>query len=67
MLSIATANRDALNKGDDVPNEFMCASHVIGEISRTIEAVEKLEKGDYPAFGQLMNSSHTSLRCCYSS
>ena len=38
------------------------ARHVIGEIQRTTEAADALEKGDYQRFGQLMVESHNSLR-----
>ena len=43
--------------------EMYCrARHVIGEIQRTTEAADALEKGDYQNFGQLMVQSHNSLR-----
>ena len=42
--------------------EYKRARHVIGEIQRTLDAVEALNKGKYEKFGQLMNESHASLR-----
>lgn len=41
------------------------AKHAVYENARTIEAVERLQKGDIVGFGQLMNQSHTSLRDDY--
>ena len=38
------------------------ARHVVGEIHRTLEAVEALEAGDWAGFGLLMLASHASLR-----
>jgi galactokinase len=38
------------------------ARHVVGEIARTLDAVEALEAGDYGRFGELMCASHASLR-----
>ena len=45
--------------------ERMRARHVVGEIGRTLEAVEALEGGDYHRFGDLMVASHNSLRDDY--
>ena len=45
--------------------EFKRARHVVGEIDRTLRAVEALEAGDYKAFGELMYASHASLRDDY--
>lgn len=39
--------------------------HVITEISRTTTAIEKLQAGDFEAFGTLMIASHLSLRDDY--
>jgi galactokinase len=38
------------------------AWHVVSENQRVLDACESLARGDLPAFGQLMNASHTSLR-----
>lgn len=41
------------------------ARHVVEEIDRVKRAVERLEADDLPAFGELMNGSHESLRDLY--
>ncbi len=41
------------------------ALHVITENSRTLQAVEAMERGDLGALGVLMNKSHASLRDDY--
>ncbi|MGM0875166.1 MAG: galactokinase [Bacillota bacterium] len=41
------------------------AKHAVYENARTIQAVDKLQKGDLASFGQLMYDSHTSLRDDY--
>jgi galactokinase len=45
--------------------EFQRARHVTGEIRRTLEAAEALERRDYETFGKLMYESHRSLRDDY--
>jgi len=44
---------------------FRRSRHVITENARVLQAGAALEKGDLAAFGQLMNSSHRSLRDDY--
>ncbi|MFK7850490.1 MAG: galactokinase [Akkermansiaceae bacterium] len=41
---------------------FRRSCHVIGEIARTIDAVEALQNGDFEQLGELMYASHVSLR-----
>lgn len=41
------------------------ARHVITENTRTLGAIDALNKGDIESFGQLMNQSHDSLRDDY--
>lgn len=41
------------------------ARHVITENTRTLGAIEALNRGDIKSFGQLMNQSHDSLRDDY--
>jgi galactokinase len=41
------------------------ALHVVGEDSRTLEAVAVLKAGDLKTFGRLMDESHASLRDLY--
>ncbi len=55
------AGRDGVLAG----KELMRARHVVGEIERTLRAVEALAEGDYAAFGRLMYGSHESLRDDY--
>lgn len=43
------------------PELFPKAKHVITEIQRVFDAVNALKKKALPAFGQLLNDSHTSL------
>jgi len=45
--------------------ELMRARHVVGEIARTLDAVEALKAGDYARFGELMYGSHEALRNDY--
>lgn len=44
------------------PVTFRRSRHVVGEIARTIGAVEALRKNDFPLLGRLMYESHVSLR-----
>ncbi len=51
---------------DVLPDEVRRrARHVVEEIERTQLAIELLQAGDLPAFGQLMNQCHASLRDLY--
>ena len=51
---------------DDLPEVIYRRSrHVITENARVLEAGAALEEGDLETFGQLMNSSHRSLRDDY--
>jgi galactokinase len=53
-LDAAEGNMDAVT--------FRRSRHVVGEIARTIGAVEALKRGDFPELGRLMYASHNSLR-----
>jgi galactokinase len=44
---------------------FARALHVVTEDMRTLKTVEALERGDFRAVGELMSTSHESLRDCY--
>lgn len=50
----------AQGKMDEIT--FRRSRHVVGEIARTIGAVEALKGGDFPELGRLMYQSHNSLR-----
>ena len=41
------------------------ARHVVGEVQRTMDAVQALQQGNIELFGQLMTQSHISLRDDY--
>ena len=55
----------AADKGVLAGKELARARHVVGEIDRTVQAVETLERRDYRRFGELMYASHASLRDDY--
>ncbi len=61
QAAIAAAEAD----GTLASKELMRARHVVGEIHRTLDAVEAMEAGDWGAFGELMYASHASLRDDY--
>lgn len=44
---------------------FRRASHVIGEIQRTVQAAAEVRASNWPVVGQLMYASHASLRDDY--
>jgi galactokinase len=64
-LRDATAEmlESAKGKMDDVI--FRRARHVIGEIERTVHAAEGVRNSNWPAVGNLMYTSHASLRDDY--
>uniref|UniRef100_H2YGD8 Galactokinase n=1 Tax=Ciona savignyi TaxID=51511 RepID=H2YGD8_CIOSA len=64
VKSLRNATVKGLADHKDQMDEVMYrrARHVIGEISRTVEATEALKLGDYKFFGTLMVQSHNSLR-----
>ncbi|MBN1941966.1 MAG: galactokinase [Phycisphaerae bacterium] len=57
--------RIALEAGQLSEKHFLRCRHVIGEIARTLEAVEALRADDLTRFGELMYASHASLRDDY--
>ena len=56
--AVDQAGREGTLEGDLLKR----ARHVVGEIARTLQAVDALEKSDYARFGRLMYASHASLR-----
>jgi galactokinase len=52
---------------DKIPEEIirMRAHHVVAEDQRVVDAIEALKQGELDVFGELMNSSHDSLRDDY--
>jgi len=61
----AAAVDKAAEAGRLAGKELMRARHVVGEIARTLRAVEAMDAGDWRAFGELMYASHASLRDDY--
>lgn len=66
LVALRDANAKRLSKAQDdgllEGKELMRARHVVGEIGRTLRAVEALQAGDLNLFGELMIGSHESLR-----
>jgi len=52
----------AIAEGSLGPDHAKRLRHVVGEIARTLEAVDALAAGDHGRFGRLMYASHASLR-----
>ncbi len=52
-------------QADLTDDEYRRGRHVVGEISRTLEAAEAFRAQDWPKVGQLMYASHESLRDDY--
>ena len=65
--SLREVTLDMLKKRADGMDEMSvrCARHVIGEISRTVQAVERIRDSDWNEVGQLMYASHESLKTNY--
>ncbi|MDL2223206.1 galactokinase [Bacteroidales bacterium OttesenSCG-928-M11] len=68
LKNLAELTEEEFNKiqsaiTDPVANKR--ARHVVGEVQRTVDAVEALKAGDLEKFGKLMNASHVSLRDDY--
>jgi len=59
-LSELEAARDRLD-----PVAYRRARHAVTEIARVLDAVTALGDDDFPAFGELLNASHYSLRDDY--
>ncbi|XP_022089363.1 galactokinase-like [Acanthaster planci] len=64
-LRDATMEELLANEGNMDKEVFRRGRHVIGEIKRTTDGVEMLERADYVTFGKLMVESHNSLRDDY--
>ena len=56
---------EAAREGKLLDKELARARHVVGEIARTLQAVEALRTGDSLMFGELMYASQESLRDDY--
>jgi galactokinase len=64
-LRDATAAQLEEAKGKMSDVAYRRARHVIGEIERTLHAAEGIRASNWPAVGNLMYASHTSLRDDY--
>lgn len=65
---LAELNREAFDEVKSAITDTTAlrrARHVVGEVQRTRDAVDALQKGDIQTFGKLMNASHVSLRDDY--
>ncbi|KAM9208309.1 galactokinase isoform 2-T2 [Dugong dugon] len=62
--SLREVQLEELDAGKELVSKegFRRARHVVGEIRRTAQAADALNRGDYRAFGRLMVESHHSLR-----
>lgn len=66
LASLRDATRDMLARCPSLSDvERRRARHVVGEIERTLQAVDALDGDDLGRFGALMVGSHTSLRDDY--
>lgn len=67
LKSLRDATPDHLEKNKSKLSEvvYRRARHVIGEIERTTHAAEGIRGSNWPAVGNLMYASHTSLRDDY--
>lgn len=65
--SLREASLDILAEKLDAMTDHVArrAHHVIGEITRTLQAAHALRESDWPEFGQLMDASHESLKNDY--
>jgi galactokinase len=67
LASLRDASSELLEKNKSKMDDevFRRARHVIGEIARTVHAAESIRASDWQKTGELMYSSHRSLRDDY--
>ncbi len=65
MAELSQTDFDQIGSAITDPVAYRRARHVVGEVQRTLDAVEALKKGNLSAFGEMMNASHISLRDDY--
>lgn len=65
LAELSQADFDKIGSAITDPTAYRRARHVVGEVQRTLDAVEALKAGDLTAFGKMMNASHVSLRDDY--
>lgn len=65
LAELTQAEFDKIQGAITDPIALKRARHVVGEVQRTVDAVDYLKAGNIEAFGKLMNASHVSLRDDY--
>ncbi len=65
LAELSEQEFEAIKSAITDPIALKRATHVVGEVQRTRDAVEALKKGDIATFGRLMCESHKSLRDYY--
>ena len=65
LAELSQADFEQVESAITDPITYRRARHVVGEVQRTKDAVEALQKGDIITFGELMTQSHISLRDDY--
>lgn len=65
LAELTQAEFDEIKGAITDPIALKRARHVVGEVQRTVDAVDYLKAGDLETFGKLMNASHVSLRDDY--
>ena len=65
LAELSQADFEQVESAITDPIAYRRARHVVGEVQRTKDAVEALQKGDIITFGKLMTQSHISLRDDY--
>ncbi len=65
LAELSQTDFDQIGSAITDPVAYRRARHVVGEVQRTLDAVEALKKGNLSAFGEMMNASHISLRDDY--
>lgn len=65
LAELSQADFEQVESAITDPIAYRRARHVVGEVQRTKDAGEALQKGDIITFGELMTQSHISLRDDY--
>ena len=65
LAELSQTDFDEIGSAIENPVAYRRARHVVGEVQRTVDAVEALKRGDLESFGKMMNASHVSLRDDY--
>jgi galactokinase len=67
ITTLRTATLEDVEKAKDLMDEvsYKRSKHVVTENTRTLQAKEALEQGNWSRVGELMNASHASMRDDY--